>query len=48
MSEEPRRHDRLWRTAGSVLVVVLIIAGLAAVAFAVLFMVALNSWGSNK
>ena len=45
---EPRDNDRFWRAASTALVVVLILVGLAAVAFVILFVVAMNSWGSNK
>ena len=40
------RHP--WRTAGLVLAGVLIVAGLTVVGFLVVFVVALNNWGSNK
>ena len=40
--------NNFWRTVGVVLAVVALLVGLAFVALAVLFVVALNSWGSNK
>jgi hypothetical protein len=42
----PRR--RQWSVVGIVLAVLLGIAGLAVLAFAVVFIVGLNQWGSNK
>ena len=42
------RRQRFWRAVGITLAVILTIAGLALVALAVLFVVAINSWGSNK
>ena len=42
------RRNRFWRIVGITLAVVLTIAGLAVVATVVLFIVAINSWGSNK
>jgi hypothetical protein len=46
----PRRRRALtgWQVAGIVCAVVLAVCGLAVVAGGVLFMVALNQWGSNK
>jgi hypothetical protein len=46
--EAAERRNRFWRTVGIALTVVLAIAGLAVVAAIVLFVVAINSWGSNK
>jgi hypothetical protein len=38
----------LWRIVGMTIVVVLGLAALVQIALIVLFMVSLNSWGSNK
>lgn len=46
--EAAARRDRIWRIVGITFAVVLTIAGLAVVAAVVLFVVAINSWGSNK
>jgi hypothetical protein len=43
-----RTRSRRWGTVGIVLAVLLGIAGLAVLAFAVVFIVGLNQWGSNK
>lgn len=49
MSEEPERRPRSgWEIAGIVLAWVVGVAGLAAVGFAIFFMVAINSWANNK
>ena len=42
-----RRH-RIWRIVGITLAVVVTLAGLAIVAAFILFVIAINSWGSNK
>ena len=42
------RRNRMWRIVGITLAVVMTIAGLAVVAAVILFVVAINSWGSNK
>ena len=42
------RRDRIWRIVGITFAVILTLAGLAVVAAVVLFVVAINSWGSNK
>ena len=44
----PPRPTDWWRVFGIVLIVIIAIAGLAFVAAAVLFVVAVNSYGSNK
>lgn len=44
----PPRQTDWWRVFGIVLVVVIGIAGLAVVAAGLLFVVAMNSYGSNK
>jgi hypothetical protein len=41
-------RSRRWSTAGIVVAVLLGIAGLAILASAVIFVVGLNQWGSNK
>jgi hypothetical protein len=46
--EAAERRNRFWRAVGITLTVVLAIAGLAVVAAIVLFVVAINSCGSNK
>jgi hypothetical protein len=43
-----RTRSRQWRAVGIVLAVLLGIAGLAVLAFVVVFIVGLNQWGSNK
>ncbi len=55
MSDDPRpeltdaeRKNRFWRAVGITLVVIVTLAGLAMVAAVILFVIALNSWGSNK
>ena len=45
---EPPRATDWWRVFGIVLVVVIAVGGLAFVAAAVLFVVAMGSYGSNK
>ena len=49
---EPRGRTtgagRGWKIFGTVLAVVLAVGGLAAIALVVLFVLAMNSWGSNK
>lgn len=42
------RRDRFWRIFAITLAVVMTLAGLAMVAALILFVVAMNSWGSNK
>jgi hypothetical protein len=42
------RWNDLWRTVAVVLSIAAVLVGLAMAAAAVLFVVALNSWGSNK
>lgn len=42
------RRDRFWRIFGITIAVVMTLAGLAMVAALILFVVAMNSWGSNK
>ena len=42
------RRNRIWRIVGITLAVIMTIAGLAVVAAIVLFVIAINSWGSNK
>ena len=42
-----RRH-RIWRIVGITIAVVVTLAGLAMVAAFILFVIAINSWGSNK
>lgn len=44
----PSNTDRWWRVFGIVLATVFVIGGLAVVAFIVFFVVAINSYGSNK
>ncbi len=44
----PSKADRWWRVFGIVLASVFVIGGLAVVAFIVFFVVAINSYGSNK
>ncbi len=48
----PPRHtgagNSVWRTVGIVLAVLVALGGLAVVGFIVLFVVAMNSYGSNK
>lgn len=46
--EAAARRDRIWRIVGITLAVVMTIAGLVVVAAVILFVVAINSWGSNK
>jgi biopolymer transport protein ExbB/TolQ len=46
--EAAERRNRFWRAVGITLAVVMTIAGLAVAAAVVLFVVAINSWGSNK
>ena len=46
--EAAARRDRIWRIVGITFAVVLTVAGLAVVAAIVLFVIAINSWGSNK
>ena len=46
--EAAARRDRIWRTVGIVLAVVMTIAGLAVVGVVIFFVIAINSWGSNK
>lgn len=46
--EAAGRRDRIWRIVGITLAVVMTIAGLVVVAAVILFVVAINSWGSNK
>lgn len=48
MSGERSATDRMWRTVGIVLAVLTAVAGLAVVGFVILFVVAMNSLGSNK
>ena len=52
-TREPRARARAgagrgWRIFGTVFAVVLAVGGLAAIALVVLFVLAMNSWGSNK
>lgn len=42
------RRNRIWRIVGITLAVVVTLAGLAMVAAVILFVIAINSWGSNK
>ena len=42
------RRDRMWRIFGITLAVILTIAGLAVVGTVIFFVIAINSWGSNK
>jgi hypothetical protein len=42
-----QRHQ-LWRVVGITFAVVVVLAGLAVVGLAIAFVVALNSFGSNK
>ena len=42
------RWHRIWRIVGITLAVLITLAGLAMVAAVILFIVAFNSWGSNK
>ncbi len=44
----PSTADRWWRVVGIVLGAVFMIGGLAVVAFIVFFVIAINSYGSNK
>ena len=46
--DDPRRPPSVWRTVGIVLAVTAGVAGLALVAFAIVVVVSLNSWASNK
>ena len=46
--EAAARRDRIWRIVGITFAVIVTIAGLAVIAAVVLFVVAINSWGSNK
>ena len=46
--EAAARRDRIWRIVGITFAVIVTVAGLAMVAAAVLFVIAINSWGSNK
>ena len=49
VTEEKRIRKRSWlEIVALVLAVIFLVASLAAVAFAVLFMIALANWGSNK
>jgi nitrogen fixation protein FixH len=43
-----RRRFTGWQILGIVVAVIFLVAALAAIAFVVLFMVAMASWGSNK
>ncbi|HEY7072381.1 MAG TPA: hypothetical protein VH479_19800 [Acidimicrobiales bacterium] len=43
-----RPERSVWRALGLVVVGVLAVCGLMAIAMAVLFVVSLNSWASNK
>ena len=45
---EAKGYGRGWKIFGTVIAVVLAVGGLAAVAVIVLFVLAMNSWGSNK
>ncbi len=47
-SERGQSGRRWLRIAGTVLAVVLAVAGLAVVAFVVAIVVAMNSWAANK
>jgi hypothetical protein len=42
------RRQRVWRAVGIAFAVVVTLVGLAMVAAVILFVVAINSWGSNK
>ena len=42
------RRNRIWRIVGITLAVVVTLAGMAMIAALILFVVAINSWGSNK
>lgn len=44
----PGERRQGWGLLGKVVAVVLIVCGLALIGFMVLFLIALNSWGSNK
>lgn len=44
----PNSAGRGWKIFGTVVAVVLAVGGLAAIAVVVLFVLAMNSWGSNK
>jgi hypothetical protein len=46
--EPGERMQHIWRRIGVVLVVVLMLLGLAALAVLILFVIAMNDWGSNK
>lgn len=47
-SPGPAGADRWWRIFGIVLAAIFVIGGLAVVAFVIFFVVAINSYGSNK
>lgn len=40
--------NRTWRVVGWVVTGLFAVVGLAALAFVVFFVIAINSWGSNK
>ncbi|MFZ0324074.1 MAG: hypothetical protein WAN48_08090 [Actinomycetes bacterium] len=44
----PPGHSTNWRNVGIVVALILLVMGLAIVGLAVLFVVSVNSWGSNK
>ncbi|MBW3557468.1 MAG: hypothetical protein KY454_11100 [Actinobacteria bacterium] len=44
----PSPADRWWRIVGIVLGAVFVLGGLAVVAFIVMFVIFINSYGSNK
>ena len=46
--EAAARRDRMWRIFGITFAVVMAIAGLAVVGVVIFFVIAINSWGSNK
>jgi hypothetical protein len=46
--QPPRRRRSVWQVVGVTLAVVVGVMGLVAVAGAILFMVAINSWADNK
>ena len=46
--QQPRRRLSIWQMLGIAVAVVVGVMGLVAVAGAILFMVAINSWADNK